>query len=171
MKIERFNNINENLTIHVKDFIENFAGGTDNGIIDWVDVVSDNTKLNDYKNFMSSRKKALNFARSKNFKKLEEYLLIDNEIANKEKEIEKLNKKKENLNIGASEELLYKFQEDLLNINDFDNFYQFFIEDSVENSPTNEIEDILKYSEIHPRILKKYKNKIVIGVSAKKYNI
>ena len=126
MKIERFNSINENLTSDVKKFIESFTDNTDNGIVDWVGSVAINTKLNDYKKFTDSMKKELNFAKSKNFKKLEEFLLIDKEVENKEKEIERLNKKKESLSILAGDELLYKFQEDLLNM-DFDSFYDLFI--------------------------------------------
>jgi len=172
MKIERFSDINENLTTDVKKFIEDFTGNTDNGIVDWIAAVVPDTKLNaQYKGSFNSIKKALEFARLNNFKKLEEYLLIDKEIANKEKEVEKLNKKKEILNLESGNEVMYKFQEDLLNINDFNSFYKLFIEDSVENSPTNEIEDILNFSEIHPKILKKYKDKIKIGIEANKYNL
>lgn len=172
MKIKRFNSINENLTNNIKEFIEEFANSTDNGIIDWIDEVANSTKLNDYKNFMSSTKTALKFASSKNFKKFTELLLIDKEIENKEKEIEKLNLKKENLSIAASDELLYKFQEDLLII-DFDKFYEFFMKNAIEDYSGLdwEIEKILQYSEIHPRILKKYKNKIILGMTINKYNI
>jgi len=175
MKIKRFNNINENLTSVVKEFIRNFDDSTDSGIIDWVDTVSVDTNLHDYKNFTSSSRKALSFARSKNLKKLEEYFLVDKEIEIKEKEfqeeIERLRLKKENLSIIAGDELLYKFQEDLLNNNYFNKFYDFFIKDSIENSSDSNIEDIIEYSEIHPKILKKYRSKILISINTTKYNI
>ena len=77
--------------------------------------------------------------------------------------------KKEKLKIEAGAELLYNFQEDLFN-RDFNSFYKFFIEDGVEES-NGDIEDILRFSEIHPKILKKYRDKIIIGISANKYNI
>jgi len=73
MKIKRFDNINENLTSDVKQFIVDFEGNTDLGIIDWVDTVSQEFKINDYI-FRSSTKKALNFANSKNLKKLSDII-------------------------------------------------------------------------------------------------
>jgi hypothetical protein len=79
--------------------------------------------------------------------------------------------KKENLSIIAGDELLYKFQEDLLNNNYFNKFYDFFIKDSIENSSDSNIEDIIEYSEIHPKILKKYRSKILISINTTKYNI
>jgi len=167
MKIERFNSINENLASDVKQFAEDFTGNTDSGIIDWISVVGNETKLSEYKNFTD--KKALNFAKSRNLKKVLEYLPIDKEIEKKEKELEQLNTKKEKLKIEAGAELLYNFQEDLFN-RDFNSFYKFFIEDGVEES-NGDIEDILRFSEIHPKILKKYRDKIIIGISANKYNI
>ena len=172
MKIQRFTNINESLASDVKEFVENFAGSTDGGIVDWVDTVVGNTKLKEYHNFMSSPKKALDFATSKNLKKLTSYLLIDKEIEDKEKELEKLFLKKETLSTASGDELLFKFQEELLD-RDFNSFYEFFIKDSIEESDGT-IEDIIKYSEIHPRILKKYKDikdRIQISMAANKYNL
>ena len=83
MKIERFNSINENLASDVKQFAEDFTGNTDSGIIDWISVVGNETKLSEYKNFTD--KKALNFAKSRNLKKVLEYLPIDKEIEKKKK--------------------------------------------------------------------------------------
>ena len=170
MKIKRFDNINENLTTDVKQFITDFEANTDFGIIDWIGNVADRTKLNDYKNFIDSSKKTLIFANSKNFKKLTEFILIEDEIAKKEKEVEKLNLKKSNLLIAASDELLYKFQEDLLN-KDFNNFYDFFIKDSEEESGYTNIEDIIEHAEIHPKLLKKYRNNILLNITTHKFNI
>jgi hypothetical protein len=60
MKIKRFNNINENLTSVVKEFIRNFDDSTDSGIIDWVDTVSVDTNLHDYK---IKKRKSFNYSR------------------------------------------------------------------------------------------------------------
>jgi len=173
MKVNRFNAINEAMTKDVKEFVGSFSDSTDGGILCWIDDVKSNTKLK-YPNFsFAPTKRTIEFANQNNLKNLLNFFNIDKEIEQKEKEIEKLKFKKDKLFIEAENELMYKFQEDLIN-NDFDSFKSLFIDIEditahIGDVPTEE--EILKYAEIHPKILKNHKEKILINITANKYNI
>jgi hypothetical protein len=71
---------------------------------------------------------------------------------------------KDKIFIEAQNELLYKFQEDLL-LKDFENFKEFFIDEYFRLSGE------LDQTDIHPDILKKYKNDILIKLDTSKFNI
>jgi len=161
MKIDRFNEssvLSPHLSKKVNDFIDDFNGSIDNDIFDWIDTVSDITKLDEYKNFTYSNDNVVKLANDKGLKKLKEYAYINSEIIKLESKLQLLNDKLSFLHVDAASETLYKFQEDLIN-NDFDGFYKVFLDD--DNG----------LSDVHPEILDKYEKEIKIKMDSKKYNI
>ncbi len=170
MKIERFNKINEKLSYDVLDYIESFDESCDDGAIQWIIDVSKNTKLPEYQYALSKDfkdfEKSKSFQESKKLKNVEKYKEVLIEMNNIEREYKrtynKLVKKEEKLKLEAANEIMYKFQEDLL-INDIDSFYKLFLEEEDVND--------IEYGETHPNIIKKYKNKINILISTKRYNL
>jgi len=68
--------------------------------------------------------------------------------------------------------VMYKFQEELLD-DDWDNFYDFFIKDTIE--PDAKIIYTQKWfnenTEVHPDIFRKYKSTIQLKLEASKYNL
>jgi len=164
MKIERFNEseFSKNLSDEINDYITNFDDSVDIDIPSWIDSVSEHTNLKEYKNIFSSINKSLKFAYKKNLKKFEKYCLSFKEIENLEKKIETLKNNKDILYKEAINELLYKFQEDLIN-NDIKNFKLLFIEDRSDEDD--------KLSDIHPDIIKKYSKEIEVIIDTEKYNL
>lgn len=162
MKIQKFN---ESLSPDIKEYVQDFIGSVDNDVPDWISFISSQTKLKEYK---GSNK--LSFAKIRDLKKLEEYLSIDSKISRLTKQIEKLEESKENLEIEASNELLYKYQEELLE-KDFDSLFKLFIEDEMSESNDFEDEQQFPYTNLHPQIIKKYKDDILFKINAKRYNL
>lgn len=161
MKIQKFN---ESLNPDIKEYVQDFISSVDNDVPDWISFISSQTKLKEYK---GSNK--LSFAKIRDLKKLEEYLSIDSKISRLTKQIEKLEESKQDLEIEASNELLYKYQEELLE-KDFDSLFKLFIED--EMSEANDFEDEqFPYTNLHPEIIKKYKDDILFKINAKRYNL
>ena len=166
MKIKRFNRLNESLStdhwVEIKNYIDFFGESLDDGIdgiIDWIKDSATDTKLEEYKNMNS-----LDFCEKKNLPKYKEFLYFDGLIRDLKEKINQLEQEKID-NVDHYElinELLYKFQEDLLD-RDFDNFYYNFLEYYSDNKE--------KYKDIHPDILKKYKDIIDARIDAKKYNL
>jgi len=168
MKIKKFEQINEAMSSEIKEFIQNFQDSTDSGIIDWIEYVA--PKNSEYKSL------DIVFANGHGLKKLSEFIKIEQDIQILEKDMEKLQAKKEKLEIEASNETLYKFQEYLLD-NDFDRFKEFFMDSSywededLGDKPVNPDLEYLKKLDIHPTIVKKYGEKILLSLSAHKYNL
>jgi hypothetical protein len=158
MKIKKFEQINESVSI--KDYIENFDGGCDGGIIDWIHEISKTTMLKEYTNIYSKK-----FQEDKKLVAYTKFIGIEKKIEDAQKQIEKLEKSKEKLEINAKSEILYKFQEDLLE-NDTNSFYVLFIDGWDENDDGDYV-----YGETHPNIIKKYKNKLDLIIASKKYNL
>lgn len=156
MKIKRFK-LFEKLSDEVWSYVEDFKGRVDFSVFNWIGQVAKGTKLKEYSKLSTFNPKII---KEKNFKYLEKYLNIENEIMKKQVEINKLENSKERLEIEASNEALYKFQEELLD-KDFDSFYTLFIDGFEQDNETD----------IHPDIFKKYKNKIELNLSTKKYNL
>jgi len=166
MKVKRFNE-NSN-SKKIKEFILDFSDILDNNlkflgqgtanIIEWIENVAPEY-LPEYQNLKSN-----NFSKLKN---LDKFFNKIGEIEEKEKKIIKLKRERLKLLINASSELLYKFQEDLINKN-FEIFEDFFI---YEDDESEEIEGAEKYPEIHPEILIKYGDKIKMLLDTKKYNL
>lgn len=162
MKIQKFN---ESLNPDIKEYVQDFISCVDNDVPDWISFISSQTKLKEYK---GSNK--LSFAKIRDLKKLEEYLSIDSKISRLTKQIEKLEESKEDLEIEASNELLYKYQEELLE-KDFDSLFKLFIEDEMFESNDFEDEQQFPYTNLHPQIIKKYKDDILFKINAKRYNL
>jgi hypothetical protein len=175
MKVKKFNevygyedednsNIEEspNLSKRINNFIKELDSSVDDTIFDYILYISHSTKLTEYQNITSMfqlDENFLKFANEKGLDKLKEYAQLDKEIFKKQKEIDDIKEEKKIIYAEASSQLLYKYQEELLE-KDFDNFYEFFIKDS------EKIQD-----DIHPDILKKYKDQIKLKLDARKYNL
>jgi hypothetical protein len=171
MKIKKFNQILENR--NVDEYIADFEGSVDHdNILYWIEQV---TPFEEYKNFTNDNyKKPLRFAKNKKLKNLEKWLIKSKELDKLYKELDKLNHQVDELHRLASGEVLYTFQEDLLN-KDFDNFYDIFIKDSLENGYEEYEYEEMVFWEIHPNIEEKYKDRILDRVKIKndtdKYNL
>lgn len=184
MKIQRFNESYnyeyedysrpKNMSKEIFEYLENFAGSCDYNIIEWVSSVSNNTKLKQYSNLTKSKKSALYFSESKNLQKIKELIEIQNHIDELDKEYKNIIKNKDRIHVEASNELIYLFQEELLN-SDFDKFFELFIEDLYNEYINGYIDDEEIYYDIHPNIMKEYGKKIIeninILIQSKKYNL
>lgn len=183
MKIQRFNEAIEppenefqhssKLSKDVNEFLDEFDGSVDNTIFDWVEIVSNKTKLK-YPKFTSSAKNSLNFANNKNLKFFRDYITEDIKISQLEKEIIKIKKKRDKLYTLASNEVLLKFQEELIE-KDFDSFWTIFVDEPNDHQVIDMNADKV-YTDIHPDIFDKYKhikkiNDINIINNLKKYNL
>lgn len=163
MKIKRFK-LFEKLSDDVFGYVDDFKGRVDFSVFDWIGTVAKGTKLKEYSKLSMFNPK---FIKEKNFRYIEKYLNIENEIFKKQNEINKLENSKEKLEIEASNEALYKFQEELLD-KDFDSFYRLFIDGFEEDEIEEGTETIW---DVHPEIFKKYEKQITLKLSAKKYNL
>lgn len=167
MKIKRFdeNMITERVSSKVRDFVETFTDGLDSNVMDYVRIFPE---MPEYEN-IDSNKKYIKFAEKYNLINLKKYLDVDIKIEQLRKEAYKLEQYKEeggSLYLNASYELLYKFQEDLINKN-FDKFVELILD--VDENDDGIIED--PFELVHPNILIKYKKIIELKLSAKKYNL
>jgi len=153
----------ESLSEEVLDYVSNITGTVDYSIPYWIANISNQTKLKEYINAEEE-----SFAKSKNFKKMEQYLSVGKEIDSLNKKIENLEIKKENLEFEAASEILYKFQEELIE-KDFESFYELFMKEVVDDCEGEDEDFIL--SDIHPDIVKKYLKDVKMHLDAKKYNI
>jgi hypothetical protein len=142
----------KNLSKKVFKFIENLYDSVNYEIINYICDLAEESGHDEYN---LKKTDFIKLAESKNLNKLKEYELNAIEISKKEEELKKLNEKNEFLYQEASSELVYSFQEFLLE-NDFDSFYKYFMVES---------------DDIHPDILTKYKEEIKLKVEAKKYNL
>ena len=186
MKIIRFN---ENFTMNVEynnkniirstklsddvnSFILTFNRNIDYGIIDWIRMSSNKTKLTEYK-YLGNEQSFINFGKNKKLNSVEQYGEVESEYSDMinqirilQKKLEKYVKRKEKLYTETSSQLLYKFQEDLY-LTDFNNLYNIFILDSIDND-----DPLLN---IHPDIITKYGDSIIENIlpiiSSKKINI
>lgn len=158
MKIRRFEQINEGVSI--KDYIEDFDSATDEGIISWIQYVAKSTNLKEYTNIYNKK-----FQEEKKLTAYNKFIDLEKKLNDAQNIVYKLERSKEKLEINAKSEILYKFQEDLLE-NDPNNFYLLFIH---EGNPDNTEE--FKYGDTHPNIIKKYKSKLDLILAAKKYNL
>ena len=122
MKIKRFEQINESSGA-IRIYIEGFDGSCDEGIIGWIQNVAKSTNLKEYTNIYNKK-----FQEDKNLVAYAKFIDIEKKMDDAQKLIEKLEKSKEKLEINAKNELMYKFQEDLLE-NDPSSFYRLFIEE------------------------------------------
>lgn len=177
MKILKFNESIEppdnfenhpKLSDEINNFLDEFGGSTDYGIPDWIDSLSYNTKLKEYRDFTSSNKKMIKIADEKNIPNLKKYIILDAEINKLEKQINKNKNLQNKLYTLISNELIYKFQEELLE-KDFDNFYVLFLKDAIEDANNDNTEII--YYDVHPEILKKYGDEIEMRIDANNYNL
>jgi hypothetical protein len=160
MKIKRFKQINEaKMTKEIEEFVKNFHDSTDWGVITWITYVA--PKGSEYELLDVA------FANKYNLKKLSEFIQIEKSIEIKEKELKRLENRKNRLELEASNEALYKFQEYLLDT-DFEKFKEFFMID-IDEYDTEE--EKISYSDIHPDIIKKHKDEILLKMSAHKYNL
>jgi hypothetical protein len=159
MKIQKFN---EKFLIEVETYLEDFNNSVGYSILDWIETVSSNTKLKEYKNVnwdnLNSIKKIPKLIEDKNFKYYNKFLNILNSIKELENKITLLDKQKEKLEEEVTNEVMYKFQEELLE-KDIDGFYKLFLEHLIEESTKNNYEFEI-FDDIHPSIYKKYKNVI-----------
>jgi len=172
MKIQRFNESFDSiysepelkkskmLSKKINDFIIDFSDATDDGIIEWISYISGTesnlTKLVEYRD-LTNPKNLQELAKSKNLTTVKEYADLDNEsneliekMKALEKEVEVFTKKKGEIMTLTYNEILYKFQEDLI-LKDFEGFYGIFIEDYVKNLEIDAL-----FDEVHPEIIKKY---------------
>lgn len=152
MKIKR---LFEKLSDGVFDYIDDLNDRVDGGIFNWISTVSKDTKLKEYAKLSEFNPTLI---AQKNFKFIEKYRNIDKEIFKKYAEIRKLEKSKEKLELEMNNEVLIKFQDELINT-DFESFYKIFMGDEEE------------YWDIHPTIMKKYSKMIDLIRKTKKYNL
>jgi len=175
MKIERFNEVftyheekwrrSKNLPKKVFDFIESLDGSVDYNIQTWISYIAKATNHKEYKNLLMSPflDETINFLEEKQLKIYKEFIDCEYKEERLQRELEEIQKKRIALYPEAASEIVYKFQEDLIE-NDFDSFYKFFIE---EENP----QDLKNNNDIHPVILKKYYDEIKIKIEALKYNL
>jgi predicted nuclease with TOPRIM domain len=154
MKIQRFN---EKLTPQNRQFIEDFENNCDDGTIEWIISVAKQTKVPQYSNPYSKK-----FQEDKNIKSAEKFLDAEKELNRLQGEMNKIQNNMNDLELELANELLYKFQEDLLKY-DFDKFYEFFIEDLADENYI--------YGDSHLDIIKKYQKDLDALISAKQYNL
>lgn len=173
MKIQKFN---EKVSSEIEEFIDEFNGQVDNSILDWIATVSNDSKLKEYSNIdfdedniytKSELDKKLKIADNKKFKYYKKYIERGVEIYNLFKQIQKLKNENKKLFAEINSEVLYKFQEELLE-KDFDSFYKLVL-------VTDDAEETNIFIDTHPLILKKYKKQIEEKVelyrNSKKYNL
>lgn len=155
MKIKNFEQINE--SANITEYIQDFDGSCDDGIIEWIQNVAKGTSLKEYTNIYND----------KNLVAYNKFIDAEKKIENAQKEIDKLEKLKVKLEIKAKSEIMYKFQEDLLE-KDPDSFYRLFVDEEYwgENEDGED-----NYGETHPHIIEKYKEKLDTILAAKKYNL
>jgi len=175
MKIKKFNKATVNRD-NIEEFVDNLRGTLDDEIIDWIPYIAKKTKLkNKYKKITKK------FLKENNLKKSLQLLEIRQQRYELEKQIKKLEKKEENLSIYSDSELIYIFEEELLRT-DIENFYLFFLKDTIEDFkfdkehyPGDFENSEIIYEDVHPLILKKYKNEIdeiiSIKINTNKYNL
>ena len=168
MKIQKFNNISESLSDKIEDFIIKFEEDIEFGVFDWIKNVSIHTKIPEF-GYCDD----LSFISEKKIKTAYKYISLDkkidylyDKIQNIEEEINILTEEKDKIETKASSDLLYKFQEELLE-KDSDSFYYLFIKEYIESKNN----DKLVNTGIHPNILRKYKNNIILKLNSIKYNI
>lgn len=129
--------------------------------LDWIEDLIKSTNL--YKNY--DLKKIANY---NNLSELKKFIKERKEFINLQDKLEDLKNEISKSYVNGINELLYKFEEDLLK-NDFENFYKLFIE-GWENNEMKKIG-----YDIHPEIYKKYKkeikNNIKLYKNTKKYNL
>lgn len=188
MKIQKFNedyiyeydrySKSKNISKKEYDFIDSFGI---NDIISWVSDSSKRTNLKEFTNLTKSEKDILKLSELKNLSKIKNFLDISRNIIKMENEYDKLLEERDMLYTDAANEVLYVFQEELIN-KDFKSFFEIFIQDSYEiyyynneQDNDNEIDYKEIYSDVHPRIMNKYKKEIIENVNmiiaSKKYNI
>ena len=160
MKIKRFEQINE--SENITDYIQDFDGSCDDGIIGWIQYVAKGTNLKEYTNIYDKK-----FQEDKKLVAYNKFVDAENKINNAQKEIYKLEKLKIFFEIKAKSEIMYKFQEDLLE-KDTSSFYRLFVDEEYWGENENGEDD---YGETHPNIIKKYKEKLDTILAAKKYNV
>ena len=176
MEIKRFSSINEAkvLSNPTKEYLKGFNDAVDTDIFHWISDISKGTKVDEYTWLLGYKVSSIT---DKKFDTYKEYTDCFREKMKLEKEYEKklkiLEKEEDKLFWKASSEVMFKFQEDLLN-KDFDNFYKFFIEDSLENY-TDVVEYDANNDWIHPDIAKKYgkfiKEMVELRADTQKYNL
>ena len=174
MKVKNFKDLQnwtdgpdkEELDSKVEEFVTNLRGCLDVTIAEWVSHQSLETSAEEYKNISHNAKKTsrLDLLNKKDMKKFKSFLELREKIEKLRTQLEKLENYEEGLSIDADSELLYKFQEDLLLDEDYHSFYELFI-DKESN------EDEINLSDIHPDILKDYKDEIETIIQSKKYNL
>jgi len=187
MKIKKFNQINENYSKYLDT--DSFGTLTDIGkspnlstetndyIYEWGqnDAPLDNIETYIRKTDLDYNKKTIvEISKIKNLKKLQQYI---KDIYEVDDLIDTLEKKRNEASISYTEginELLYTFQEDLMN-NNFRNFYELFIDGYDEDIDWNDEEAIENSFEVHPDLYKKYKYEIKNSIQAlknmNKYNL
>ncbi len=177
MKIEKFNESNtyhenvwkrsKNLSKKVFDFIESLDGSVDYNIQTWISYIAKATNHKEYKNLLMSPflDETINFLDEKQLKIYKEYIDYELKEESLQRELDETKKKRIALYPEAASEIVYKFQEDLIE-NDFASFYKFFIQE--ENQ---ENQDLKKNGDIHPDILNKYYDEIKFKIEALKYNL
>jgi hypothetical protein len=175
MKILRFNeeteevdyenypiqNASKNLSGEINGYIDNFISTIDSDFFEWITSVADKTNVKEYKNLESPQ-----LIKDKNLKIFDNYLVNQKRIAKTEKILDNLEKYKNKIYFDAINEVLYKFQEDLLD-KDPDWFFSVFIEDYIDDQNIRDDESW----DIHPDILKNHKDEIDLLLNAKKYNL
>jgi valyl-tRNA synthetase len=155
MKIQRFEQINERMSAEIKEYITNMDDNCD-GVIEWIMLISIDSKVPEYTNIYNKK-----FQEAKKIINVQKTMDAEKEMIRLSKEINKIEREMENIKLELANELMYKFQEDLLK-KDPEKLYELFLSDDEYDN---------EYGEIHPNIVKKYRSDIESLISAKKYNL
>lgn len=146
-----------------KDIVNDLDSSTDDGLLEWIAFISKQSKSEEIRKYRSiegitdgymnlvGRK----FLEEKKLKQTKKFFEIIDEIEKIEKQKEILEEERNKRYFVTSYEVLYRFQEDLIE-NDFDLLVEFFFDEEVD--------------EILPEIKEKYKDVIEVKMESRKFN-
>lgn len=146
-----------------KDIVNGIDSSTDDGLLEWIAFISKQSKSEEIRKYRSiegitdgymnlvGRK----FLEEKKLKQTKKFFEIIDEIEKIEKQKEILEEKRNKRYFVTSYEVLYRFQEDLIE-NDFDLLVELFFDEEVD--------------EILPEIKEKYKDVIEVKMESRKFN-
>lgn len=135
------------------EFLDIFNSSLETDIPDWIEsTMSTLTKLKEYSNLKK-------LSKNRNFNNYIKYIENNREIKKLERELRNLENKSDELIYDASDEILYNFQKDLLEKDQY-LFYKYFIKDNLEyQDDTFGVDTESEVDGIHPKILEEYNRK------------